>query len=432
MSSNEEYSLWKHWVVLKANRKWILTCTLVAGLSAGLISFLQPRIFGAKTLILVSESRIGNADAKVSSLMFYELLRTYKTLLFNDSVIEKTIEKFKLKEPPYDLSVERFRRDGLLQVSLQKNTPLLEVNVEFPDARLAADMANFLATQAISLSEEISAADHERAVLVAQTEMKRALQDLETSNKRLAEFNKMSRIETTREWVRNLIERIAEEETNLTALKIKLAVCQSERQALSDRLKIQPFKSEPNDANLVGRPSEVSLANNSDQSSQPASPQKEEASRLPQHLQDPMLETSSQVVSLTAEIGAIQAVLRENTRKLDQFIQDKAVNEGVLSQLSLENELCTENYVALSKKFREASMSVADRTIDLRQISPALRSVRPVKPRIPLNILLGAAFGFLASTFAILLLQGVLVRKKMKEDHHNAEQLRKVQWSSKT
>jgi uncharacterized protein involved in exopolysaccharide biosynthesis len=420
MSSNEEYSLWKHWVVLKANRKWILTCTLVAGLSAGLISFLQPRIFGAKTLILVSESRIGNADAKVSSLMFYELLRTYKTLLFNDSVIEKTIEKFKLKEPPYDLSVERFRRDGLLQVSLQKNTPLLEVNVEFPDARLAADMANFLATQAISLSEEISAADHERAVLVAQTEMKRALQDLETSNKRLAEFNKMSRIETTREWVRNLIERIAEEETNLTALKIKLAVCQSERQALSDRLKIQPFKSEPNDAN------------NSDQSSQSASPQKEEASRLPQHLQDPMLETSSQVVSLTAEIGAIQAVLRENTRKLDQLIQDKAVNEGVLGQLSLENELCTENYVALSKKFREASMSVAHRTVDLRQISPALPSVRPIKPRIPLNILLGAAFGFLASTFAIFLLQAVLVRKKMKEDHHNAEQLRKVQWSSKT
>jgi len=420
MSSNEEYSLWKHWVVLKANRKWILTCTLVAGLSAGLISFLQPRIFGAKTLILVSESRIGNADAKVSSLMFYELLRTYKTLLFNDSVIEKTIEKFKLKEPPYDLSVERFRRDGLLQVSLQKNTPLLEVNVEFPDARLAADMANFLATQAISLSEEISAADHERAVLVAQTEMKRALQDLETSNKRLAEFNKMSRIETTREWVRNLIERIAEEETNLTALKIKLAVCQSERQALSDRLKIQPFKSEPNDAN------------NSDQSSQSASPQKEEASRLPQHLQDPMLETSSQVVSLTAEIGAIQAVLRENTRKLDQLIQDKAVNEGVLGQLSLENELCTENYVALSKKFREASMSVAHRTVDLRQISPALPSLRPIKPRIPLNILLGAAFGFLASTFAIFLLQAVLVRKKMKEDHHNAEQLRKVQWSSKT
>jgi capsular polysaccharide biosynthesis protein len=420
MSSNEEYSLWKHWVVLKANRKWILTCTLVAGLSAGLISFLQPRIFGAKTLILVSESRIGNADAKVSSLMFYELLRTYKTLLFNDSVIEKTIEKFKLKEPPYDLSVERFRHDGLLQVSLQKNTPLLEVNVEFPDARLAADMANFLATQAISLSEEISAADHERAVLVAQTEMKRALQDLETSNKRLAEFNKMSRIETTREWVRNLIERIAEEETNLTALKIKLAVCQSERQALSDRLKIQPFKSEPNDAN------------NSDQSSQSASPQKEEASRLPQHLQDPMLETSSQVVSLTAEIGAIQAVLRENTRKLDQLIQDKAVNEGVLGQLSLENELCTENYVALSKKFREASMSVAHRTVDLRQISPALPSVRPIKPRIPLNILLGAAFGFLASTFAIFLLQAVLVRKKMKEDHHNAEQLRKVQWSSKT
>jgi hypothetical protein len=230
----------------------------------------------------------------------------------------------------------------------------------------------------------------------------------------------MSRIETTREWVRNLIERIAEEETNLTALKIKLAVCQSERQALSDRLKIQPFKSEPNDAN------------NSDQSSQSASPQKEEASRLPQHLQDPMLETSSQVVSLTAEIGAIQAVLRENTRKLDQLIQDKAVNEGVLGQLSLENELCTENYVALSKKFREASMSVAHRTVDLRQISPALPSVRPIKPRIPLNILLGAAFGFLASTFAIFLLQAVLVRKKMKEDHHNAEQLRKVQWSSKT
>ena len=88
MSSSEEYSLWKHWAVLKARRKWILACTLVAGLSAGLISFLQPRIFGAKTLILVSKSRTADPDTKVSSLMLYEVLRTYKTLLFNDSIIE--------------------------------------------------------------------------------------------------------------------------------------------------------------------------------------------------------------------------------------------------------------------------------------------------------------------------------------------------------
>ncbi len=427
MSSGEEYSLRKHLAVLKARRKWIVACTLAAGLSTGLFSFFQPRIFGAKTLILVSESRTTDPDSKVSSLTLYEGLRTYKTLLFNDSVIEKAIEKFKLQQPPYHLSVERFRRDDMLQVSLQKNTPLLEVDVEFPEPHLAADIANFFATEAVGLNEKISATDREKTVQFLQKEMKRALQDLESSNKRLVEFNKTSRIEATREWVRNLLGRIAEDEANLTRLKVKLAGCQSERQGLSNRSRTYTPEMGASDASPLGQPSQMSPADDAALSSQLISPE-ERPSRVAGHLQDLTLEASSQVLSLTGQINALEAALRENNRKLDRLMQEKAVNEGVLGQLSLESKLCTEDYAAVSKKFREASMSVNARTIDLRQMSPALPYERPIKPRIPLNILLGATFGFLASTFVILLFVG---EEKMKEDSCAEKKLREVRRSNK-
>ena len=161
MESDEaRHSLLSFWLVLKSSRKWILACTLTAAAGAGLISSLQPRIFGAKTLLLVSESRITEPDTKVSNFVYYELLKTYETLVANDFLIQKIMENFGLQKAPHQLSVETLKR--MLQVSLVKNTRLLEVSVEFPDARMAADIANFFARQAVDLNEEMNAKDRQK------------------------------------------------------------------------------------------------------------------------------------------------------------------------------------------------------------------------------------------------------------------------------
>jgi uncharacterized protein involved in exopolysaccharide biosynthesis len=371
---DEKYSVGSHWLALKSSRKWILACALTAALGAGVFSSLQPKIFGAKTLLLVSESKITEPDAKFPNFVYYELLKTYETLIFNDSLIQKTIENFGLQKAPYKLNVETLR--PMLKVSLLKNTRLLEMRVEFPDARLAADIANFFARQAVNLNEEMNATDRQRAVLFFQREMEQGRHNLESANNRLTEFNKTSGIEKRRESIRSLSGQVSEEEASLSRLKVELS------------------------EHLAKRPRQTT-------------------------------EADVEVLALKNEVAIAQKALLETTRRLDRLTQENAAKEGTLNQLSTENNLAGENYSALGKKLQEASSRVSARTIDLQQASPALPSERPIKPRTPLNILLGAAFGFLASTLLSLLIQNLSSPRGKTEECRGEEKLREIKRGSK-
>ena len=375
MESDEaRHSLLSFWLVLKSSRKWILACTLTAAAGAGLISSLQPRIFGAKTLLLVSESRITEPDTKVSNFVYYELLKTYETLVANDFLIQKIMENFGLQKAPHQLSVETLKR--MLQVSLVKNTRLLEVSVEFPDARMAADIANFFARQAVDLNEEMNAKDRQKVIMFFQKEMAQIQQNLESSNNRLAEFNRTSGIEKIEESVRSLSGQVSQDQTRLSRLKVELS----------------------------GR-----LARG--------------AVRL--------AETDPEVLALKAEVQTLQQVLLAHTRELDEVIQKKTAKEGILSQLSAENNLASENYSALGKRLQEASLRISARTIELQQVAPALPPERPLRPRTPFNILLGAAFGFLASVLLSLLIQNFSSPKRREQERQGEEKLREIKLGSK-
>jgi uncharacterized protein involved in exopolysaccharide biosynthesis len=374
MPVDEQYSVGSHWLALKKSRKWILACTLTAALGAGLLSSLQPRIFGAKTFLLVSTSKTTEADEKLSNFIYYELLKTYETLIFNDSIIQKIIENFGLQKPPYKLSAETLRPK--LDVSLLKNTRLLEIRVEFPDARLAAEIANFFARQAVNLNEEMNTRDRERAVLFFQKEMEQARQQLVSANNRLAEFSGASGIEKRRERIRSLLEQVSQDETRLSRLKVEL----------SERL---------------------------------AKPARQTA------------EADAEALALKNEVELSQKDLLETTRKLDRLTQENAAKEGILDQLSTENSLARENYSAVGKKLQEASSRVSARTTDLQQASPALPSERSIKPRTPLNILLGAVFGLLASMLLSLVIQNHASPKRKTEERHGEERLRDIKRGSK-
>jgi tyrosine-protein kinase Etk/Wzc len=368
---DERYSVGSHWLALKSSRKWILASTLIAAVGAGLFSSVQTRIFGAKTQLLVLESKIGTPDLRVPN----EVLRSYETFLLDDSLIQNTINNFGLQRPPYRLSVEAFRRGRVLRISLQKDTRILEIAVEFPQAQLAADIANFFAKQAIGLNEEMSVRDRQKVVLFFQKEMERASENLEVSNKRLAEFIQTSRIEETRLLAQRLSQRMAEDEARLFYLRVEQATSVAKRKG-----------------------------------------------------QNP--ENNGEELNLSAEIGALQEILRVEARKLSQLMQEKVAREGTLNQLTAENKLAGDNYAMLGRRVQEASLMVSARAVDLRQVSPALTPERPIRPRTPLNILLGAIFGFLASTLLTLLIQNFSSPRKRTEERHDEEKLREIRRGS--
>ena len=146
--------LGKRWLPLRKRIRLIVLCSLTAALGAGVLSFWQARLYRATTHLLLAESKLADLESKTTNFVYYELLRSYETLINNDYLVSKTIQKFELQKAPYELSVDTFRRRGMLKVQLSKNTRLLEVTVEFPNAQLAATICNYFVEQAVAFNEE--------------------------------------------------------------------------------------------------------------------------------------------------------------------------------------------------------------------------------------------------------------------------------------
>ena len=144
----------------KLRRYWprILAGACGCALVVLILSLILPKTYRATTYIMVSESKIG-AGSKDSAALQLAMLPTFIPFVDNDALIQDTIRKFHLDGPPHNLSVDRFRRRNYLDVRIPKSTRLLEVNVEFPDARMAADLANALTHDAIDFNDRMNATD---------------------------------------------------------------------------------------------------------------------------------------------------------------------------------------------------------------------------------------------------------------------------------
>jgi len=367
----------KRWSPLRKRFRLIVLCTLTAALGAGILSFWQPKLYRATTHLLLAESKLADVDSKTTNFVYYELLRSYETLINNDYLVSKTIHKLDLQKPPYALSVDSFRRRGILRVELSKNTRLLEVNVEFPNAQLAAEICNYFVNQAVAFNEELNSRDAEKARLFLKEQLDRAGQNMEVARNRLLEFNQSSTIEGLRESVRSLLAEKSENETELAALNLELT------------------------RNSAKRDSLVSSSRSTDD---PESA-----------VQYRIVEMQSETAGIKATMETLRKMLETNKQTLARLEKDKAVKESKLQQLLDEYDLARESYATLSKRYQDASINVGARSTDLKMITPAVVPERPFKPRILLNIILAAGFGLFLAVGLSFLLHNLEASKGVRE-----------------
>jgi uncharacterized protein involved in exopolysaccharide biosynthesis len=350
--------LGKRWLPLRKRIRLIVLCSLTAALGAGVLSFWQARLYRATTHLLLAESKLADLESKTTNFVYYELLRSYETLINNDYLVSKTIQKFELYKPPYELSVDSFRRRGILKVQLSKNTRLLEVTIEFPNAQLAAAICNYFVDQAVAFNEELNSRDAEKARLFVKEQLDRAGQSMEVARNRLLEFSQGSTIEGLRESVRSLLAEKSENETELASLYLELTRTAAKRESLAT--------------------SSERSGDNPDSA-----------------VQYRIVEMQSEIAAIKASMEALRNVLETNKQTLARLEKEKALKESTQQQLLDEYDLARESYGTLSKKYQDASINVGARSTDLKMITPAVIPERPFKPRIFLNIILAAGFGLL-------------------------------------
>src|SRR5215471_10778482 len=180
----------------KLRRYWlrIVAGACMCALVAMIVSRISPKTYRATTYIMVSESKIG-ADSKDSAALQLAILPTFVPFVDNDGLIDETIKKFHLDGSPHNLSVDRFRRRNYLDVRIPKSTRLLEIRVEFPDAQLAADLANALTQGAVQFNDRMNATDTSATQAFLKKQLDQAIEDLTNAAARRVKVREDARIE---------------------------------------------------------------------------------------------------------------------------------------------------------------------------------------------------------------------------------------------
>ena len=373
----------RHW-------RWVVAGGGACGLAALIVSLFLPKIYRATTFILVSESKIG-APSQVTAWQ-YATLATYVPFVDNDELIDQTIRKYRLDQPPYNLTVDRFRRKGYLDVSIRKSSRLVELNVELPDARLAADLANDLAQGAVELNDRMNAAD----TLATQQILKSRLDEAEataaaTAARRL-EVRERAKIEDREKEASILLTEKEQLSAQLQRLRLSLEQNRGRATTLERELKTEPRTFHLTKSITADRFLERAAEKAGD-AEVPLSMTEESLNTTHEEIRQHLVDSRATASADDAGILASTQRLEQVNRMLGHSLAEVTRLKSQIEKADQEYSLAQETLESTTRDYRNASVTVSSKSQDLKQLAPAIPPERPVRPSLPLNTVLGTLLG---------------------------------------
>jgi tyrosine-protein kinase Etk/Wzc len=270
----------------------------------------------------------------------------------NDALASEAVSKFHLDQAPFWLTPQRFRQGGYLDVLNPKSTRLLEIQVEFPDARLASDIANYLAQRAAEFNARLNASDTVAAQKVLKQQLDGAASQLaEIESKRL-KLREKARIESKEQQLSIFLDLKKQLSTRIEDLRLSLAQSESRAKFLEGA-----------------------------QSSQAA--------------RDQFVSSAADAQAQRAGLQAATAALTQANSEIDRLLADVTGARSEIEKVDRDYALAREAYEGASRDYRNASLAVSAKSVDLKLLAPALVPENPVRPRILLNTTLSALLGLI-------------------------------------
>jgi uncharacterized protein involved in exopolysaccharide biosynthesis len=419
----EQVHLREYVRVLRKHVWLILACFVVVLGTVALGTYLQRPIYRATTKALLEREgpRVVNfQDLGPVGGESTEFFQTQVQVIKSRPVAQRVIDTLDLKGKKAELAQAADPVDAFLgSVSVEplRNTRLVEIQVEDPDPKLAAEMANALANAYVhqNLELKLSAARDALTWLTAQvSDLKTKVNESELALQRYREQAGLVQVEEKQSLgARKLAEfnsayieakaRRLEMETRLNELRRasqQPEIMESSplviNNPLIQRLKGQLVELEVQRSKLLKtfrekHPEVVKVQSQVDEISQKI---REEVGRL-------ALSMESEYNSLKARENAmLQAV--NQYRDEAQALGKKEIQLGILKREADSNQ---QLYDVLLKRLKETSLSQGLDSSNVRIIETAIVPTRPVKPRTNLNLVLGAVVGVVVGVCAAFFLE---------------------------
>lgn len=358
----------------RRHRRWVLAGSLLCGLAAFVIGHFQTKTYRATTYLLVSESKITSApetQAGRDVLLSYVpwswqiwLFPTYVPLIDNEALISQVIQRLHLDQAPYRLTAQRFRKGRYLDVKIPKATRLLEIQVEFPDPRLASDIANDLAQGAAEFNAQLNASD----TLATQKILK---QRLDEAASHLAE------IESKHLKLR--------EQAGIENKEQQLSILFDQKKQLS--IQIENLR--------------LSLAQSESRAKFLAGAQAGQAAR------DQLVSSAADAEAQRAGLQVATATLAQTDSEISRLLTEVRRSRSEIEKADSDHALAREAFEAASRDFRNAAVTASGKSADLTQVAPAVVPEKPVGPNILFNTLIATVLGLVLLSGAAVVMEGL-------------------------
>ena len=418
----EEMHLREYVRVLRKHMWLMLACFVVVLGTVALGTYLQRPIFRATTRALLDREapRVVNFQEAGPSGEPIEVFQTQVQIIRSRPVGQRVIDTLDLKSKKPELAlaadpVAAFL--GSVSVEPVRNTRLVEIQVEDPDPKLAAEMANAVASAYVyqNLELKLSSARDALSWLTAQvSDLKTKVNESELALQRYREQAGLVQVEEKQSLgARKLAEfNSAYIEAKARRLEMEARLAELRRASqqadamessplvmnnpLIQRLKGQLVELEVQRSKLLKtyrdkHPEIVKIQSQVDEISVKI---KEEVGRL--------------ALSMESEYNALKA--RENAmlQAVNQYKDEaqslgkKEIQLGILKREADSNQ---QLYDVLLKRLKETSLSQGLDSSNVRVIEAAIVPTNPVKPRKVLNLAIGVLVGLAVGVGAAFFLE---------------------------
>jgi capsular exopolysaccharide synthesis family protein len=438
--SDASVPLSHYWWLLKSHRWQILFIVLTATLAAIAISSQMTPVYEATVTIDIDRQTptgvIGQDATRSMANDSDQFLATQIKLLQSDSVLRPVVERFDLplKKPsrwrlfkPYSEEQQKSAPVVLsgLKVSRPPNTYLLLVSYRSPDARLAADTVNAIASSYLDHTYKIR---YDSSVGVSRF-MEKQLEELRA--KMVQSSTALSQFE------RELNVINPEERTSIISARL-LQLNQEYTSAQADRVRKEAaWQSVENGSPAAAHVSTQGLAlakleeRLSEARQKLSEVQVHFGANHPEHRRATaqVQELERQFASLNTNIGQRVRVefveSRNREAMLEKQVQEAKAELDRLNARSFEYqnlrreaEADKKLYEELVRKIKEAGINASFQNSSIRIADQARTPIEPVSP----NLLLNAFLAFVASL--VLTLGGILIHDALDNTIRDPEQVR--------
>jgi capsular polysaccharide biosynthesis protein len=221
-------------IVLWRGRWPIALATLAAALLTAVVSLALPKRYQAEVKLMISESKLSSSlsGGAIDAFFNPRLFHTFEGIINRNEVLLETLERFpRLREVGYypeDLA-------EVIDVNLVSNSRLLTLAVTLPEAKLAADVANFLADRAQAYTQsDLYRGEAESARRRLDPELAAALSA--SAEARLARANAMGSVAALESEVTGLMDARSEILIDRAPLAVQLGAQRAD-QARADPLR---------------------------------------------------------------------------------------------------------------------------------------------------------------------------------------------------